>query len=38
MGNFMQLLSNDKLKSVEHKVLANHLELRISVASIFTRR
>ena len=31
----MQLISNDRFKSVEHRVLANHRGPRISVASFF---
>ncbi|KAJ6818358.1 1-aminocyclopropane-1-carboxylate oxidase-like protein 1-like [Iris pallida] len=37
IGDLLQLISNDKLKSVEHRVLANKAdEARISVASFFT--
>lgn len=32
----MQLLSNDKFKSAEHRVLSKHIGPRISVASFFT--
>ncbi|KAJ1433742.1 Oxoglutarate/iron-dependent dioxygenase [Sesbania bispinosa] len=32
----MQLISNNKFKSVEHRVLVNHREPRVSVASFFT--
>lgn len=31
-----QLISNDKFKSVEHRVLANKVSSRISVACFFT--
>ena len=34
----MQLISNDKLKSVQHRVLANKVGPRISVASFFSTR
>ncbi|KAM7279861.1 hypothetical protein ACFE04_006995 [Oxalis oulophora] len=36
IGEFLQVVSNDKLKSVAHRVLANHVGPRISVASFFT--
>ncbi|ONK56950.1 uncharacterized protein A4U43_C10F15010 [Asparagus officinalis] len=36
IGDLLQLVSNDKLKSVEHRVLANKAGPRISVASFFT--
>eukprot|EP00262_Sarcandra_glabra_P006853 TRINITY_DN1940_c0_g1_i1.p1 TRINITY_DN1940_c0_g1~~TRINITY_DN1940_c0_g1_i1.p1 ORF type:complete len:189 (+),score=19.53 TRINITY_DN1940_c0_g1_i1:60-626(+) len=36
IGDFLQLISNDKLKSVEHRVLANRVGPRISVACFFT--
>lgn len=36
IGDLLQLLSNDKLKSVEHRVLANHIGPRVSVACFFT--
>ena len=32
----LQLISNDKFKSVEHRVLANHIGPRVSVACFFT--
>jgi isopenicillin N synthase-like dioxygenase len=32
----LQLISNDKFKSVEHRVVANHIGPRVSVASFFT--
>ncbi|XP_058751990.1 1-aminocyclopropane-1-carboxylate oxidase homolog 1-like [Vicia villosa] len=35
IGDLLQLVSNDKFKSVEHRVLANHIGPRISVASLF---
>jgi len=34
----LQLISNDKLKSVEHQVLANEVGPRISVACFFSTR
>ncbi|KAM5553098.1 1-aminocyclopropane-1-carboxylate oxidase [Rosa sericea] len=36
IGDFVQLISNDRFKSVEHRVLANHRGPRVSVASFFT--
>ncbi|CAH8336918.1 unnamed protein product [Eruca vesicaria subsp. sativa] len=36
IGDFMQLITNDKFISVEHRVLSNRTETRISVASFFT--
>lgn len=36
IGDLLQIVSNDKFKSVEHRVLANHAGPRISVASFFT--
>nr|TKS03778.1 hypothetical protein D5086_0000150810 [Populus alba] len=36
IGDLLQLISNDKFKSVEHRVLANHVGPRVSVASFFT--
>nr|XP_048333202.1 1-aminocyclopropane-1-carboxylate oxidase homolog 1-like [Ziziphus jujuba var. spinosa] len=36
IGDLLQLISNDKFKSVEHRVLANHLGPRISVACFFS--
>jgi len=36
VGDLLQLVSNDKLKSVEHRVLANRVGPRMSVASFFT--
>ncbi|CAI9118224.1 OLC1v1019759C1 [Oldenlandia corymbosa var. corymbosa] len=35
IGDLLQLISNDKYKSVEHRVLANRVGPRISVASFF---
>ncbi|PON62595.1 Oxoglutarate/iron-dependent dioxygenase, partial [Parasponia andersonii] len=36
LGDFMQIISNDKLKSVEHRVLANRVVVpRVSVATFF---
>ncbi|PRQ36482.1 putative deacetoxyvindoline 4-hydroxylase [Rosa chinensis] len=36
LGDLIQLLSNDRFKSVEHRVLANRKGPRISVASFFS--
>lgn len=36
MLQIVQLMSNDKFKSVEHRVLANHKGPRVSVACFFT--
>ncbi|KAK7271006.1 hypothetical protein RJT34_26580 [Clitoria ternatea] len=36
IGDLLQLMSNDKFKSVEHRVLANHAGPRVSVACFFT--
>ncbi|KAL2893389.1 1-aminocyclopropane-1-carboxylate oxidase-like protein 1 [Bienertia sinuspersici] len=36
IGDMLQLITNDKFKSVEHRVLANLKGPRISVASFFT--
>ncbi|XAR57394.1 Deacetoxyvindoline 4-hydroxylase [Bertholletia excelsa] len=35
IGDLLQVISNDKFKSVDHRVLANHVGPRISVASFF---
>ncbi|KAK2368854.1 1-aminocyclopropane-1-carboxylate oxidase protein [Trifolium repens] len=35
IGDLLQLVSNDKFTSVEHRVLANHVGPRISIASVF---
>ncbi|KAM7278789.1 hypothetical protein ACFE04_005923 [Oxalis oulophora] len=35
IGDFLQAVSNDKLKSVAHRVVANRVGPRISVASLF---
>ncbi|CAN1171230.1 Deacetoxyvindoline 4-hydroxylase [Linum perenne] len=35
VGNFMQLISNGKLKAGEHKVVSNHIGPRVSVACFF---
>ncbi|KAL7251488.1 hypothetical protein ACSBR1_013342 [Camellia fascicularis] len=35
IGDLMQLMSNDKFKSIEHRVLANHEGPRLSVACFF---
>ncbi|KAK9150687.1 hypothetical protein Syun_008996 [Stephania yunnanensis] len=36
IGDLLQLISNDRFKSSEHRVLANRVGPRISVASFFT--
>lgn len=36
IGDLLQLLSNDRFKSVEHRVLANRVGPRVSVACFFT--
>ncbi|KAK9132283.1 hypothetical protein Scep_011811 [Stephania cephalantha] len=36
IGDLLQLVSNDKFKSSEHRVLANHAGPRMSVASFFS--
>ncbi|KAF1897459.1 hypothetical protein Lal_00035164 [Lupinus albus] len=36
IGDLLQLISNDKFKSVEHRVLANHRGPRVSVACFLT--
>ncbi|XP_006367031.1 1-aminocyclopropane-1-carboxylate oxidase homolog 1-like [Solanum tuberosum] len=36
LGDLLQLLSNDKFKSAEHRVLAKHIGPRISIACFFT--
>lgn len=38
LGDLFQLISNDKIKSVYHRVLANKIGPRISVASFFSTR
>ncbi|XP_062109303.1 1-aminocyclopropane-1-carboxylate oxidase homolog 1-like [Humulus lupulus] len=35
IGDLLQLISNDRFKSVEHRVLASHVGPRISIASFF---
>ncbi|XP_027335423.1 1-aminocyclopropane-1-carboxylate oxidase homolog 1-like isoform X3 [Abrus precatorius] len=35
IGNLLQLITNDKFKSVEHRVVANHVCPRVSIASFF---
>ncbi|XP_020095099.1 LOW QUALITY PROTEIN: 1-aminocyclopropane-1-carboxylate oxidase homolog 1-like [Ananas comosus] len=36
IGDLLQLMTNDKFKSVEHRVLANKIDPRVSVACFFT--
>ncbi|KAI3504160.1 hypothetical protein L1887_32705 [Cichorium endivia] len=36
IGDLLQLISNDKLRSVEHRVLANEKGPRVSVACFFS--
>ncbi|CAN4106907.1 unnamed protein product [Withania somnifera] len=36
LGDLLQLLSNDKFRSAEHRVLAKHVGPRISIACFFT--
>ncbi|KAL2453371.1 1-aminocyclopropane-1-carboxylate oxidase1 [Abeliophyllum distichum] len=36
IGDLLQLISNDKFKSSQHRVLANNVGPRVSVASFFT--
>ncbi|KAJ1395419.1 Oxoglutarate/iron-dependent dioxygenase [Sesbania bispinosa] len=36
IGDLLQLITNDKFKSVEHRVVANHTGPRVSVASFFS--
>ncbi|KAJ8436737.1 hypothetical protein Cgig2_009711 [Carnegiea gigantea] len=36
IGDLLQLISNDKFKSIEHRVVANREEPRVSVASFFS--
>ncbi|KAL5701954.1 hypothetical protein ACHQM5_027233 [Ranunculus cassubicifolius] len=38
IGDLLQIMSNDKLKSIEHRVVANLVEPRASVAFFFTPR
>ncbi|KAM6544578.1 hypothetical protein CsatB_025314 [Cannabis sativa] len=35
IGDLLQLITNDRFKSVEHRVLASHIGPRISIASFF---
>ncbi|XP_027907498.1 1-aminocyclopropane-1-carboxylate oxidase homolog 12-like isoform X2 [Vigna unguiculata] len=36
IGDFLQFITNDRLKSAEHRVLSNHVGPRISVACFFS--
>ncbi|MGV7428830.1 2OG-Fe(II) oxygenase family protein, partial [Mycobacterium kansasii] len=36
IGDLLQLISNDKFISVEHRVAANHVGPRVSVAGFFS--
>ncbi|KAF8392222.1 hypothetical protein HHK36_022564 [Tetracentron sinense] len=36
IGDLLQLISNDRLKSVEHRVMAKHIGPRVSVACFFS--
>ncbi|KAK7277214.1 hypothetical protein RIF29_18365 [Crotalaria pallida] len=36
IGDLMQLITNDKFRSVEHRVVANHVGPRVSIASFFS--
>ncbi|XP_058743357.1 1-aminocyclopropane-1-carboxylate oxidase homolog 12-like [Vicia villosa] len=36
IGDLLQLITNDKFKSVEHRVVSNYVGPRISVASLFS--
>ncbi|KAK7386187.1 hypothetical protein VNO78_26223 [Psophocarpus tetragonolobus] len=36
IGDLLQIITNDKFKSVEHRVVANRVGPRVSVASIFS--
>ncbi|CAA7032195.1 unnamed protein product [Microthlaspi erraticum] len=36
IGDFLQLITNDKFVSVEHRALANREKIRISIASFFS--
>ncbi|XP_057476530.1 1-aminocyclopropane-1-carboxylate oxidase homolog 1-like [Actinidia eriantha] len=38
IGDLLQLVTNDKFTSVEHRVLANHVGPRVSVACFFSNR
>ncbi|GAU25268.1 hypothetical protein TSUD_17810 [Trifolium subterraneum] len=35
IGDLLQLISNDKFKSAQHRVLANHVASRVSIACFF---
>ncbi|KAF8392221.1 hypothetical protein HHK36_022563 [Tetracentron sinense] len=36
IGDLLQLISNDRFKSVEHRVVANHISPRVSVGCFFS--
>lgn len=36
IGDFLQIASNDKFKSIDHRVVASHVGPRVSVACFFT--
>ncbi|CAJ2664923.1 1-aminocyclopropane-1-carboxylate oxidase homolog 1-like [Trifolium pratense] len=36
IGDLLQLITNDKFKSVEHRVVANHVGPRVSVANFYS--
>ncbi|KAL5701953.1 hypothetical protein ACHQM5_027232 [Ranunculus cassubicifolius] len=38
IGDFLQIVSNDKLKSVQHRALSNHIGPRVSVACFLSTR
>ncbi|KAF8392225.1 hypothetical protein HHK36_022567 [Tetracentron sinense] len=37
IGDLLQLISNDRLKSIDHRVLANHKTPRVSVGCFFSK-